>query len=64
MARLPDDLLRPFAGDFTIEVHLIKPRLRYPLAAPAPAAAPAQVGESPALGQIPALSPLAGRGLG
>jgi autotransporter passenger strand-loop-strand repeat protein len=38
MARLPDELLRPFAGDFTIEVHLIKPRLRYALAAPGAAA--------------------------
>ncbi len=41
MARLPDELLRPFAGDVTVEVHLIKPSLRYPL--PAPVGAPARV---------------------
>ncbi len=40
MAQLPDELLRPFAGELTVEVHLIKPGLRYPLAAPAPGAAP------------------------
>ena len=39
MARLPDELLRPFAGEVTIEVHLVKPGLRYPLAASTPEAA-------------------------
>jgi fibronectin-binding autotransporter adhesin len=34
MARLPDLLVRPFAGDFTVEVHLIPGGLRYPLRAP------------------------------
>jgi hypothetical protein len=48
MARLPDELLRPFAGEVTIEVHLIKPGLRYPLVAPAPAAVPARLRKSPA----------------
>jgi hypothetical protein len=31
MARLPDELLRPFTGEVTVELHLIKPGLRYPL---------------------------------
>jgi hypothetical protein len=42
VARLPDELLSPFAGEVTLEVQLIKPGLRYPLAAPAPTAAPAE----------------------
>ena len=46
MARLPDEVLRPFAGDATLEIHLSKQSLRYPLAtrapAPDPAAAPAR----------------------
>jgi len=41
MARLPEELLRPFGGEVTIELHLIKPGLRYPLATPVPAAAAA-----------------------
>jgi len=28
LARLPEELLRPFAGDLTVEVHLINPGLR------------------------------------
>jgi hypothetical protein len=42
MAHLPEELLRPFADEVTVEVHLIDPGLRYPLAAPAPEPAPAQ----------------------
>ena len=41
LGRLPEELLRPFAGDVTVEVHLIKPSLRYPL--PAPVGAPARI---------------------
>ena len=32
LARLPEELLRPFIGDVEVEVHLISPGLRYPLA--------------------------------
>jgi hypothetical protein len=41
MARLPKELLRPFAGDVTLEVHLLKPCLRYPLEVATSAATPA-----------------------
>ena len=34
LARLPEALLQPFAGDFTVELHLIPSELRYPPAAP------------------------------
>jgi autotransporter passenger strand-loop-strand repeat protein len=44
-ARLPDELLRPFAGEVGLEVRLIKPGLRYPLEA---AAAPARIRRPPA----------------
>jgi len=47
MARLPEELLRPFAADVTLELHLIKPGLRYPLVAPAPEAAPTPLQKSP-----------------
>jgi hypothetical protein len=30
IARLPQELLRPFSGDVLVEVHLIKPDLHYP----------------------------------
>ena len=43
MARLPDELLRSFVDDVTVEVHLIRADLRYPLAVPAPEAAPARI---------------------
>jgi hypothetical protein len=33
MARLPEELLRPFAGDATAEVHLTQSGLRYPASA-------------------------------
>ncbi len=39
MAHLPEELLRPFAGDVTVEVHLLKAGFRYPLVPPAPARA-------------------------
>jgi len=41
MARLPEELLRPYASDVTVEVHLIKPRLRYRLDPPGRVAAAA-----------------------
>jgi Hint domain-containing protein len=42
MARLPQELLRPFWGEVTVELHLVRPGLRYALDAPAPDAAPAE----------------------
>ncbi len=47
MARLPEELLRSFAADVTVEVHLIRPGLRYPLAAPVQAAGSARPRRSP-----------------
>jgi hypothetical protein len=41
MARVPGELLCPFVDDVTVELHLVRPSLRYPLAAPAPEASPA-----------------------
>src|SRR5207302_1241793 len=39
MARLPDALILPFPGDFTLEVRLAPSALAYPLTPPAPLAA-------------------------
>jgi hypothetical protein len=36
MARLPEELLRPFAGEITIEVHLMETGVRYPVGLPGP----------------------------
>ena len=47
MARLPEELLRPFAAEFTIGLHLIKPGFRYPIGTPAGEAAPARRRRSP-----------------
>jgi hypothetical protein len=45
LARLPEELLRPFAGDVAVEVHLIAPGLRYPQdAPPIPRRRPASAG--------------------